>query len=108
MRLAGGKGGTEQWQGGHHRRLHRSHPMIVLQKEHDQAWTMTGVNFVCEVVFQEFFQFFGTLGSPSVRICDQTHVENVVYIHFSFHIFTLTSFHFCYDTLFTFTFTLNT
>ena len=42
MRVAGGKGGTEQWWGGHHWRLHWSHPMIVLWKECDQAWTMTG------------------------------------------------------------------
>jgi len=30
MGLAGGKGGTEQWQGGHHWRLRWSRPLIVL------------------------------------------------------------------------------
>ena len=40
-RAAGGNGGTEQWWVGHHRRLRWSRPMIVLQKEHDQARTMT-------------------------------------------------------------------
>ena len=28
-------------QGGHHQRLHWSHPMIVLWKKCDRAWTMT-------------------------------------------------------------------
>jgi len=40
-KVAGGNGGTEQWRGGHHRRLHQSHPLIVLRKERDQARTMT-------------------------------------------------------------------
>jgi len=44
MGLAGGKSGTEQWWGGHHQRLHWSHPMIVLWKERDRAWTMTSSN----------------------------------------------------------------
>jgi len=41
MRVAGGKGGTEQWQGGHHWRFCQRRPMIVLQKGHDRAQTMT-------------------------------------------------------------------
>ena len=41
MKVAGGNGGTEQWRGGHHWRLRRSRPLIVLQKERDQARTMT-------------------------------------------------------------------
>jgi len=41
MRMAGGKCGTEQWWGGHHRRLCQSHPLVVLWKECDQARTMT-------------------------------------------------------------------
>ena len=40
--MAGGNGGTEQWRVGHHQRLRRSRPLIVLQKECDRARTMTG------------------------------------------------------------------
>jgi len=40
-RVASGKGGTEQWWGGHHQRLCQSCPLIVLWKERDWAWTMT-------------------------------------------------------------------
>jgi len=42
-RVAGGKGGTEQWWGSHHWRLCQSHPLIVLRKECDRAWTMTQI-----------------------------------------------------------------
>jgi len=34
-RVASGNGGTEHWWVGHHRRLRRSCPMIVLRKERD-------------------------------------------------------------------------